>query len=139
MAILVVRIQHLQSLNRVEFSTRTAQFEVVKKLSDRLLTYSEEYGRPVFMWTGVQHASPAESTLYEHLRMDLRDARIRYWYDDRRYAIAWYDEKQTRVPDRSQIVVSNLWPADAAYYARWRWYVNHPVPPRVRKAAPIVK
>jgi hypothetical protein len=137
--ILGFRIQSLQSRNRVEFSERTARFAVVKRLSDRVLSYSEQYGRPIFMWTGVNHASAAESTLYENLRLDLRDQRVRYWYSDRSYSIAWWDPLQARRPDRSQIVISNAWPVDAAYYARWRWYVNHPVPPRVRAAAPVVK
>ena len=132
-AVLALRIHDLQSRNRVEFSERTAKFAIVKNLSDRLLTYSEQYGRPVFMWTGVHHASAAESTLYENLRLALLDERVRYWYSDRGYSIAWWDPKQARRPDASQIVIQNEWPVDAAYYARWRWYVNHPVPPRVKK------
>lgn len=131
--VLTLRIQSLQHRNRVEFSERTAQFAVVKSYSDRILTYAEQYGRPIFVWTGVRHASAAESTLYENLRLELRDARVRYWYDDSKYFVAWYDEKQTRRPDESQIVITNPWPPDAAFYARYRWYVNHPVPPRVHK------
>lgn len=130
---LTLRIQSLQARNRVELSERAQRFAVVKKYSDRVLTYAEQYGRPIFAWTGVHHSSAAESTLYENLRLDLRDRRIRYWYDDRGYYIAWYDPRQSRSPDRSQVVVSNKWPDDAAFYARYRWYVNHPLPPRVRK------
>lgn len=132
-AVLTFRIRDLRARSRVELSERSARFAVVKGYSDRVLNYAEQYGRPIFVWTGVHHASAAESTLYENLRLDLRDRRIRYWYSDSHYSIAWYDPKQTRNPDRDQIVITNAWPADAAYYARWRWYVNHPVPPRVHK------
>ena len=141
-AVLTLRVQSIQKRNRVEFTERTAQFAVVKAYSDRILTYSEQYGRPIFVWTGVRHQSAAESTLYETLRLDLRDPRIRYWYGDEAYYIAWYDVKQTRKADRSQIVISNPWPVDAAFYARYRWYVNHPVPPRIQKpfaAGQVVK
>lgn len=126
LAVLWWRIHDLNERNRVEFTERTAQFAVVKGYYDRVLDYSEKYGRPVFVWTGVHHASPAESTLYEQLRLDLRDPRIRYWYDDTHFLVGWYDRVQTRKPDHSQIVIRGEWPADARWYAYMRWYVNIP-------------
>jgi hypothetical protein len=130
LGVLAWRMHELQERNQVVFSERTAHFAVVKGYYDRVLAYSETYGRPIFVWTGVHHASAAESTLYENLRLDLRDPRIRYWYDDTHFQIAWYDPIQTRKPDRSQIVVRGEWPPDARWYAYMRWYVNHPSPRR---------
>ena len=99
-AVLTLRIRDLRARTRIEFTERTARFAVVKGYSDRVLNYAEQYGRPIFVWTGVRHASAAESTLYETLRLDLRDPRIRYWYADRSYCIGWYDLRQARKPDR---------------------------------------
>jgi hypothetical protein len=129
-AILAWRIHEIQQRNKIEFTERTAHFAVVKGYYDRVMAYSEAYGRPIFMWTGVHHASPAESTLYERLRLDLRDPRIRYWYTDTWFNIAWYDPSQGRRFDPSQIAIRGEWPPDARWYAYMRWYVNHPSPRR---------
>ncbi|HET9425272.1 MAG TPA: hypothetical protein VFO55_07875 [Gemmatimonadaceae bacterium] len=130
--ILAVRIQHLRARNTVEWSERTAQFAVVKRYSDRVLSYAEQYGRPVFAWTGVRHSSAAESTLYENLRLDLRDPRIRYWYGEDAYVVAWYDPEAGRTGP-GVVAVTNPWPPEARFYAHVRWVVNHPVPPGIRE------
>jgi hypothetical protein len=97
----------------------------MKQYADRVQSYAEQYGRPIFMWTGVRHASAAESTLYETLRLDLRDKRIRYWYGDESFSIAWYDPRAT---SPEQMILSRPWPAEARWYAHVRWVVNHPRP-----------
>ena len=131
-SVLAVRVRHLRSLNQVELAPRAEKLAVLDHYSKRVLSYAEQYGRPVFAWTGVRHSSAAESTLYENLRLDLRDERIRYWYGDERFTIAWWDPRQGR-SGRDVIAVSYPWPREAAFYAHVRWIVNHPVPPRVRK------
>jgi hypothetical protein len=87
-AFLTWRIHDLREARTLELSPRAARIMTVKRLHDRVLSYSEQYGRPIFVWTGVRHSSAAESTLYERLRRDLVDSSVRYWYDDATFQIA---------------------------------------------------
>ena len=128
-ALLAWRIHDLQRRNTIELTERTAQFALVRSYYDRVMAYSEAYGRPIFMWTGVHHATPAESTLYERLRLDLRDPRIRYWYTDTWFRIAYVDSA-LGARKQPQVIMGGEWPADARWYAYMRWYVNHPAPHR---------
>lgn len=134
-AVLAWRIDYLRSLVIVELSPRAEAITIVKRLHDRVLSYSEQYGRPVFAWTGVRHSSAAESTLYQNLRLDLRDERVRYSYGEEIFSITWIGEEGRMVRDSAPIVLSNQWPPDARFYAHVRWVVNHPVPPGVRERA----
>ncbi len=132
-AMLWWRIADLRASRTLALSTRAERIMVVKRLHDRVLSYSEQYGRPIFVWTGVRHSSAAESTLYQRLRRDLVDSSVRYWYDDKSFRVAWYYDRPSPRPEDAQIVLSNEWPESASRYAHARWVVFHPVPPRIRK------
>lgn len=129
---LALRIHSLNTPTRLELGPRAEMYAIVRALTDRVYEYSEQYGRPIFMLTGVRHVSPAESTLYERLRIDLTDDRILYMYSDQAFTIVWDDGRPRYWPSRRPppIGLSRDWPASAAKYARTRWMAYDPGPYR---------
>jgi hypothetical protein len=129
-AILDWRVQSLRARNHLELTPRAAKIMKVKGLTDRLLTYSTTYGRPVFAWTGVWHMSPAESTMYENLRLALRDSTVEYRYSDESFTVSWFGEGGRRDTVEGRIALTRKWPAEAALYAKTRWMAYDPGPYR---------
>lgn len=131
-AILCWRIDSLRQRNHLELSPRAAKIIKIKRLTDRLMAYSETYGRPIFAWTGVRHVSPAESTVYERLRLALRDSTIEYRYDDKSFTIQWFGEGGRKDTIEGRIALRRDWPKEAALYAQTRWAAFDPGPGRYR-------
>ena len=131
-AILYARVESLRQRNHLELTPRAAKIIKVKRLTDRLMSYSETYGRPIFAWTGMRHSSPAESTVYERLRLDLRDSTIEYRYDDKSFTIQWFGEGGRKDTIEGRIALHRDWPKEAALYAQTRWAAFDPGPGRYR-------
>jgi hypothetical protein len=125
--VLAWRIKAINTPSMPELGPRAQQLLLVRGLGERLLRYSVEYGRPVFMLTGVRHVSPAESLAYEKLRYELADGRIRYRYSDRGFTISWADTRGNRYGE-SKMSMTHDWPASAHLYAETRWMVFAPPP-----------
>lgn len=127
---LAFRIRELRRPPRLELGPRAEKLWIVRSLSKRVFEYSEQYGRPIFMLTGVHHISPAESTLYEGLRNDLNDHRIRYTYGDEGFWISWDDgdREYFRRGGVRTITQTYKWPKSAAEYTHARWVAYQPRP-----------
>jgi hypothetical protein len=127
--ILAWRIDHLRNPPQLELGPRAEMLATIRSLGDRVLQYSEQYGRPVFMMIGVHHVSAAESTLYVNLRRDLADSRVRYSFGDEGFSIRWNDERWypwSRGPQ--PIRQEYVWPKSASEYTHARWVAYSPPP-----------
>src|SRR3954466_8446739 len=96
-AILVRRIQRINEPVRVELAARTRHLLYLDSLRTELLTFSEQYGRPVFQYDTTSPVTGHGRIQLARLRQALFDPRIEYAFSDEGFAMDWRSDPKPRI------------------------------------------
>jgi hypothetical protein len=134
-AILIGRIEKINEPARVELAARTRHLLYLDSLRTELLTFAEQYGRPVFQYDTTAPVTGHGRIQLARLRQALFDQRIEYGFNDRGFYLEWRGDPRPRqrhgfssfAPIGSVAryepppePISSAWPQTAAEYARIR-------------------
>ena len=133
-AVLVARIQKINELPRVELAPRTMHLLYLDSLRTELLSFAEQYGRPIFYTDTTPLVNGSGRIQVARLRQALFDSRIQYSYGDKGFNLDWATDPKPRIPKRyasfndfyralevaGHRPVASAWPETAAEYARLR-------------------
>jgi len=147
-AILAVRVRALNTpAPTVVLASRTMHLLYLDSLRRELLTFAEQYGRPVFQYDTTSPVTGHGRIQLARLRNALFDPRIEYAFNDEGFAIDWRGDPKPRIQKgfmsfgtrhiAEHAAVGDAWPEPAAEYARIRReYVTPqwPEPPAGRRA-----
>jgi len=134
--VLGLRIREINKPRKVELAPRTVHLLYLDSLRTALLTYAEQYGKPVFVTDTVSPVNGYGRIQMRRLRDALFAPQIEYSYGDKGFSIEWRGDWTPRTPrfDRAVTLqefdrilrvlnrrpISNSWPESAAEYARLR-------------------
>lgn len=116
----------------VVLAPRTVHLLYLDSLRRELLSFAEQYGRPVFWTDSTPPVNGHGRIRLARLRQALFDPRIEYGYTDRGFAIDWRTDPKPRFPPSTFVhlgdaeppmlrnPVGDAWPESAASYARLR-------------------
>jgi hypothetical protein len=145
--VLANRIHEVNERRAVELAPRTLHLLSLDSLRQELLTFAEQYGRPVFQYDTTSPVTGHGRIQLARLRHALFDPRVEYVFGDEGFALEWRSDPRPR-PRFSGFVafgqpsefhstapIAGAWPQSAAEYARIRRMVitpQWPEPPAFR-------
>jgi hypothetical protein len=134
----------------VRLAPRTLHLLYLDSLRQELLTFAEQYGRPVFQYDTTSPVTGHGRIQLARLRRALFDPRVEYAFSDEGFAIEWRTDPKPHLPSSfvhfgapgSNLFrksIANAWPESAAEYARIRRLIitpQWPEPPQRRTNRP---
>jgi hypothetical protein len=133
-AALMLRVQRINRMEPVELSARSYHVLYLDSLRHELLTFAEQYGRPVFQYDTTMVVTGHGRIQLGRLREALFDPRIEYRYGDDGFSLDWRSDPKPRRPGagawhafgarpaaRSAFIQGwTPWPPSTIEYARLR-------------------
>lgn len=134
MLVLGLRIREINKpAPPVTLAPRSVHLLYLDSLRHELLTFAEQYGRPVFRYDTTSPVTGHGRVQLARLRNALFDPRIEYGFGDDGFVLDWRSDPKPRSPNafvqfgaprpptaRHIGGVANAWPESAAEYARIR-------------------
>jgi hypothetical protein len=128
--VLVLRVRDINTVEPVVLAPRTMHLLYLDSLRRELLTFAEQYGRPVFQYDTTSPVTGHGRIQLWRLRHALFDPRIEYVFGDEGFAIDWRGDPKPRTTRSFTIfgashvplhsAIGDRWPQEAAEYARLR-------------------
>lgn len=133
-AALMLRVQQINRVEPVQLSARAYHVLYLDSLRHELLTFAEQYGRPVFQYDTTMVVTGHGRIQLGRLREALFDPRIEYRYGDDGFSLDWRSDPKPRVlhpqvwhafgrrpSSRSSFIQGwSPWPPSTVEYARLR-------------------
>ena len=146
--VLAIRVHEVNRPRRVHLAPRTLHLLYLDSLRQELLTFSEQYGRPVFQYDTTSPVTGHGRIQLARLRHALFDPRVEYRFSDEGFYIDWRTDPKPRPQNQGFVAfgspgagfhtqgpIANSWPETAAEYARIRRLLitpQWPEPPQRR-------
>jgi hypothetical protein len=146
--VLAVRVHEVNQPAGVQLAPRTLHLLYLDSLRRELLTFAEQYGRPVFQYDTTSPVTGHGRIQLARLRHALFDPRIEYRFGDEGFSIDWATDPKPRPRNKGFAAfgspgngfhsfgpIANSWPESAADYARIRRLLitpQWPEPPQRR-------
>ena len=128
-AVLGLRIRAINRLPELAGpAPRTLHLLYLDSLRTELLTFAEQYGRPVFQYDTTGPVTGHGRVQLARLRQALFDPRVVYYFGDEGFTLDWRGDPRPQTHFKgfrsfgagSAPVFATSWPATAAEYARLR-------------------
>jgi hypothetical protein len=136
--VLTIRVREINEPRAIDLAPRTLHLLYLDSLRQELLTFAEQYGRPVFQYDTTSPVTGHGRIQLARLRHALFDPRIEYVFGDEGFALEWRSDPKPRPrftgfvsfgqPSQfhSTAPVAGAWPQSAVEYARIRRLVITP-------------
>ena len=148
--VLAIRIHEVNEPRELRLAPRTLHLLYLDSLRQELLTFAEQYGRPVFQFDTTSPVTGHGRVQLARLRHALFDPRVEYRFDDEGFYIEWRADPRPRLRSNGFVAfgspsrgvgfhfapIADSWPQSAAEYARIRRLIITPQwPDRVQRRA----
>jgi hypothetical protein len=131
--VLVIRVREINKpAPPITLAARSVHLIYLDSLRNELLTFAEQYGRPVFRYDTTSPVTGHGRVQLARLRQALFDPRVEYGFGDDGFVLDWRSDPKPRLshgfmrfgaarpPTMRRMGVANAWPESAAEYARIR-------------------
>src|SRR4051812_16431064 len=123
--VFALRVRDINQPRRVELAPRTLHLLYLDSLRNELLTFAEQYGRPVFQYDTVSPVTGQGRIQLTRLHQALFDPRVEYVFGDDGFYLDWRTDPKPRrhfnhfrrigePGDEPRVPIRNAWPESAA-------------------------